>query len=106
MVGPIVAVPSPDLRIEHPGQIVQTPSDPALQAPVIADLLPDPFECRRTHGRSKAHKELPAPVLGGPWAEQIPQKLKVRLRAPRCSIGVPTVDDSGFLRMQGQVAGG
>ena len=104
MKRPIVGIPAADLWIEHPRQIVQPLVDPSLQVPLEADLLPDLLECHGTHGGSKAQKELTAPVLGGPRAEPIPQKLEVILWVPLCPIGVPAVDHSGFLGMQGQVA--
>src|SRR4029453_5670365 len=77
MKRPIVGIPAADLGTEHPRQIVHPLVDPSLQVPVEPDLLPDLLECRGTHGGSKAQKELAAPVLGGPRAEPIPQKLEV-----------------------------
>src|SRR4029453_10289685 len=104
MKRPIVGIPAADLGTEHPRQIVHPLVDPALQVPVETDLLPDLLECRGTHGGSKAQKELPLSVLGSSRTEQIPQKLKVLLWVPLGSIGVPAVNHSGFLGMQGRVA--
>src|SRR4029453_6206489 len=99
LVKPAVVVdPSPEYRIEHPGEVLQRFVTARVQVP--APQLPPKVAGRLgTCRRTKIDEVLPPAVLRPAGPKRIAQKVEVLLRGGPPPIIILAVDDLGLLRM-------
>jgi len=103
VVPAVVIDPTPDMTVEHPGQVVQRLVAALVKRPA-SDRLPDRLEslvaCRGTEDDAEGTP----PASRQPRPERIAEKVELLIRVVSAPVIILAVDDFRLLRMKRQSA--
>jgi hypothetical protein len=99
----IVVDPAPDVRVEHPRQIVQRLVTALLKGPA-AHGLTDRLESFVADGRTERDADLPSPSARQPRPESIAEEVELLVGIVATSVIILAIDDFRLLRMEFQSA--
>src|SRR3954452_7918716 len=88
----IVVDPAPDVRVEHPGQIVQRLVTALLKGPA-AHGLTDRLESFVADGRTERDADLPSPSARQPRPESIAEEVELLVGIVPTSVIILAIDD-------------
>src|SRR6185436_8214863 len=96
---PIVVEPSPKLRIDLPGKLLNGLPRTAMQLP-SSYLIPDFLRRLLRDGWTETTKDLPFPTARFPRPKRVPQKIELLVRVSLLPIDILAIDHFRLLRMQ------
>src|SRR4051794_23077149 len=99
----LVVDPAPDVRVEHPRQIVQRLVTALMKGPA-AHRLTDRLESFGADGRTERDADLPSPSARQPRPESIAEKVELPVGIVPTSVIILAIDDFRLLGMKCQSA--
>src|ERR1039457_1911560 len=101
IIPPVVLEPPSDLRVEHPGQILDSLVAAQMQVPA-SNLFPNRFHRLVGNCRAEVDEVLPKPILRSPRPKRVAQEFEFFVRIRPSPILTLAIDNFRLLRMKFQ----